>query len=451
MVTKLYLYYSKAWWYELGLTDGDFDMAGDARNMLLQGRYHDGHVKCDKDGENCYGFLLAVYAHDYGGIKAQYFRRFQRDRPEPVTIISNTDKEGAIFLEHAHSQLRYFHLYENVNASYTGFQGEQVFNSATLPEFAVLATWNPSTLGAGGGWHGWTDLSSVDKAIAPLNSYGIHVVNEAFSFVQGWAEGSLQVADQVLEDYFGISPPWDFAVDPSVQYVAQTNSAECSPEEEENTSGGGGDTTGEGGGDHLCFTSDALVTMADNVLLAISKVQAGQVVKTGRNGEVGRVTKVLRHKVHSNLDMAIVPTQIGSELVGTLSHPILVNGSWMEIEDAIVSKHLREGRIENFYVDILYNLEIDGHDPYGQSQHSYIVNGIVASGLGNNVLLNQLFQRQNLWKVQDDFIPVLLNDTNKGYQDEVLKFEETCRKRDEAGKNFYSNSKGTMLYDLKPF
>ena len=115
-----------------------------------------------------------------------------------MTIISNTDKEGAIFLEHAHSQLRYFHLYENVDASYTGFQGEQDFNSAILPEFAVLATWNPSTLGAGGGWHGWTDLSSVDKVIAPLNSYGIHVVNEAFSFVQGWDEGSLQMASQVL-------------------------------------------------------------------------------------------------------------------------------------------------------------------------------------------------------------------------------------------------------------
>ena len=91
-----------------------------------------------------------------------------------------------------------FTVYENGNASYTGFQGEQVFNSATLPEFAVLATWNPSTLGAGGGWHGWTDLSSVDKVIAPLNSYGIHVVNEAFSFVQGWDEGSLQMASQVL-------------------------------------------------------------------------------------------------------------------------------------------------------------------------------------------------------------------------------------------------------------
>ena len=76
-----------------------------------------------------------------------------------------------------------------------------------------------------------------------------------------------------------------FVVDPLVQFVAQTNSAECSPEEEENTSGGVRDTQGGGGGgDHLCFTCDALITMPDNVLLAMSKVQAGQVVKTGQNG-----------------------------------------------------------------------------------------------------------------------------------------------------------------------
>jgi len=50
----------------------------------------------------------------------------------------------------------------------------------------VLATWNPSTLVSGGG--GWHD---VEKAIAPLNSNGIHVVNETFSFVKGWARLSV--------------------------------------------------------------------------------------------------------------------------------------------------------------------------------------------------------------------------------------------------------------------
>jgi len=64
------------------------------------------------------------------------------DRPEPVTIISNTDVEGAAFLEHAHSRLEEFHLYENINASYSGFQASTVFRNADPPTFAVLATWN---------------------------------------------------------------------------------------------------------------------------------------------------------------------------------------------------------------------------------------------------------------------------------------------------------------------
>jgi hypothetical protein len=74
VATKLYLYYSDAWWPKLGLINGEFSLTGDARNMLLEGRYHDGHIKCNGGGADCYGFLLAVYAHDFAGNKAQYFR-----------------------------------------------------------------------------------------------------------------------------------------------------------------------------------------------------------------------------------------------------------------------------------------------------------------------------------------------------------------------------------------
>lgn len=144
VVTKLYLYYDDAWWYKLNLFNGDFDFPGDAQEMLLKGRYHDGHVECNSSSD-CHGFLLAVYAHDFGGNKAQYFRRYQRDRPEPVTIISNTDTEGAAFLRHAHNRLKEYHLYNTENATYSGFEAQQVFDSSAEPSFAVLATWNPGT------------------------------------------------------------------------------------------------------------------------------------------------------------------------------------------------------------------------------------------------------------------------------------------------------------------
>jgi len=75
-------------------------------------------------------------------MKAQYFRRFQRARPEPVTIISNTDNDGsnipfstAIFSYRVSIYMRMSMgatldfkesmsasaIYENFNASYTGF------------------------------------------------------------------------------------------------------------------------------------------------------------------------------------------------------------------------------------------------------------------------------------------------------------------------------------------
>jgi hypothetical protein len=115
--TKLYLYYPKGhvFWKKLGLNAGDFKYPGDAQNMLLEGRYSDGHVRCDdpNDPNTCHGFLLAVYATDFSGNKAQYFRRFQADRPEPITFITNDDIEGRQFLAHAHARLREYHEYES--------------------------------------------------------------------------------------------------------------------------------------------------------------------------------------------------------------------------------------------------------------------------------------------------------------------------------------------------
>ena len=42
IATKLYLYYPRGsvWWHQLGLFSGDYEATGDARRMLLAGRYH---------------------------------------------------------------------------------------------------------------------------------------------------------------------------------------------------------------------------------------------------------------------------------------------------------------------------------------------------------------------------------------------------------------------------
>lgn len=412
IATKLYLYYSDAWWYKLGLTNGEFEMEGDARNMLLKGRYHDGHVKCDDDGENCHGFLLAVYAHDHSGNKAQYFRRYQRDRPEPVTVISNTDVEGESFLQEAHDRLQEYHVYHNTspNRTYTGFQATRTFERASPPEYAVLATWNTGTFGAGGAWHHWTDVENVELAKKPLNKQHVHIINEAYSMLQGWAEGSLLLADEVLEEEFGVVRPWDFEAPDYVQFVAQTDSQECAAVEDDEGSSGSGSNGGGGGGGgggdgtvDLCFTENALVTMADGSMRVISSMEKGDVVSTGMGTSTGRVTEVLVHRAKKAIDVTIVTTPLG-ELVGTSSHPVFMDGIWMEMEQAMddgsFDRHHYHGakaRKEIRYVEVMYNLEVDGDSP-GSSSHSYVVNGIVASGLGDNLVLNRMFARQSSWK-----------------------------------------------------
>jgi hypothetical protein len=117
------------------------------------------HCTDKADPSTCHGFLLGVYAHDFAGENAMFFRRFQSDRPTPVTIISNATVEGAMFLEAAHKSMSDFHKNAGIiGKNYTYMDAVKKVEETTAPWFAVLATWNIATRGAGGGWHGWTDL-----------------------------------------------------------------------------------------------------------------------------------------------------------------------------------------------------------------------------------------------------------------------------------------------------
>ena len=170
-------------------------------------------------------------------------------------------------------------------------------------------------------------------------------------------------------------------------------------------SGGGGG----GSDDILCFTRDALVEMADGSLKRIADVKEGDKVYTGFPGDEGLVTAVLSHDVNEKVQVSVIPTPLG-DLIGTPDHPVYFNNEWMELEEAMKydTEHgenfTREypfklnGLLKRQHVDVFYNLEIDGNKP-GSSSHSYVVNGVIASGLGDNHVLNTLFARQKFWKV----------------------------------------------------
>ena len=115
--------------------------------------------------------------------------------------------------------------------------------------------------------------------------------------------------------------------------------------------------------------------MFDGTSKAIEQVKIGDEVKT-KTGEKGIVKETLTHPVN---DMMPVYKYNDAEVEG--NHPICIHGRWMAAKDYI----------DNFewkFVNNFYNLEIEG------GEHTYIVDGLVASGLGDNKELNEKYQRQ---------------------------------------------------------
>ena len=198
------------------------------------------------------------------------------------------------------------------------------------------------------------------------------------------AEGSLQAADAVLADHFGLARPWDFAASEYPVHVAQTAKAACEAATATVPNGTSGGDTGAYDDDALCFLGNASLLLADGRRVPLSSARVGDRVATGFGGGAGRITRVLKHAVDRSVALVAV-----NGLVGTATHPIYLGGAWVPLDHV--------GARATVVASALYNLEIDGDRP-GASNHSYVVGGVVASGLGDGVELNARFQLQASWQ-----------------------------------------------------
>ena len=124
-----------------------------------------------------------------------------------------------------------------------------------------------------------------------------------------------------------------------------------------------------------CFGKGSKVEMFDGTFKAIEEIKVGDEVKT-KTGEKGIVKETLIHPVN---DMVPVYKYNDAEVEG--NHPICLHGRWMAAKDYI-------DNLEWKFVNNWYNLEIEG------GEHTYIIEGLVASGLGDNKELNEKYQRQ---------------------------------------------------------
>ncbi|KAL3917612.1 MAG: hypothetical protein SGARI_007665 [Bacillariaceae sp.] len=143
--------------------------------------------------------------------------------------------------------------------------------------------------------------------------------------------------------------------------------------------------------------------MADGSFKKIKDVAVGDLVATGTNGlgrGAGLVSDALTHPVGKEVPVAVVLTPFG-DLVGTPDHPVFSkeSGEWVEMGELQDEFDLR---VETRYIDVFYNLEIDGNIlDEERSSHSYVVNGVMASGLGDHAELNRRFPRQKHFQAQE--------------------------------------------------
>ena len=137
-----------------------------------------------------------------------------------------------------------------------------------------------------------------------------------------------------------------------------------------------------------CFTAETKVKMEDGSFKNIGDIEIGDYVLSYKNGEYvrGVVTDKILHPTNDVVEVVKYKGMISDRL-----HPFYDNEEWKPICEA------NGVELGIQYIDNFYNLEIDG-DLVFESEHNFIVEDLVVSGLGDNELLNNTFKRQAIFQ-----------------------------------------------------
>jgi len=233
---KVYLWYDRAWWFEMGKHSGTFKYDQpiastsaqpiDFRYASPNGRWHDGDVHCDSEDE-CYGFLLAIYDNImdfqddglvYGALRNfQVLQKYIGDITTPLHEIDRSKKPHAQYMDMLHEQIMKM-IDESIDGTNdTLAEWTEVNGNVPLPTKAAIGIWNEATDGINIGW----GLSNVvehenggriwqsaqpeltTKLLKPFSGLNIHFMNEAYSDKKTWSEGSLVMAERIFMEAYG--------------------------------------------------------------------------------------------------------------------------------------------------------------------------------------------------------------------------------------------------------
>lgn len=208
---KLLLAYETPWWRALGLVAGR-----SVTDLPIRQTYYFGTEAEQEGGKPFMNSLLMASYNDMSTVpfwkSLEEGTRYAGYRPAclepdvrdviPATEFDATEE----MVSTANRQIAAMHAMPDI----------------PMPYSAVYHTWNEDPYG--GGWHEWKSNFRLDEIMCrmrkPVDDQDIFIVGEAYSYGQGWVEGALDIAESMLEDYFGLERPgWinnpDYALMPN--------------------------------------------------------------------------------------------------------------------------------------------------------------------------------------------------------------------------------------------
>lgn len=195
---KLFLAYETPWWRALGLEAGR-----SVTDLPVRQTYYFGTEAEQAGGLPYMNSLLMASYNDMGTVP--FWKSLEEGAPYrgyvPDTLKSTVTNPIPDTPFHATDEM--------VSAANRQVAAMHAMPDIPLPYSAVYHTWNEDPYG--GGWHEWKANFRLDEIMCqmrkPVDDQNIFIVGEAYSYGQGWVEGALDIAESMLEDFFGLTRP----------------------------------------------------------------------------------------------------------------------------------------------------------------------------------------------------------------------------------------------------
>lgn len=189
---KLILCYRRRWWEDLGITRGQSVTDLPVRQCYywpVGGQTNAGAILIYNDGQDM-----------------DYWEGL-RDHPDKFSNEPHTDESQfpaqewqqhpapALMVKEAHRQLLAMHNVEDT--------------PERRPYSAAYRDWGDDPFGGGANfWRQYVNSRQVSRRIVqPVKDVPVYICGEAYSHAQGWVEGALMTAEDLLQSHLGLQPP----------------------------------------------------------------------------------------------------------------------------------------------------------------------------------------------------------------------------------------------------